>query len=874
MSTALLATKFFVPLGLTHDVSRPHLVQLLEDGLSRKLTLVCAAAGFGKSTLIGQWAQDCPYPSAWLSLDEEDRDPARFVQCLIGALELVAPSVGAGLAAMLSGSPPATTETVLTLLLNQLSCMPGKLILVLDDYHLAASKPVNEALAFLLDHMPTQFHLVVASREEPEVALGRLRVEGQLTEIRQEQLRFTLEEAGAFFNQRLALDLSKAQVQALEARTEGWVVGLKLAALSLHRQQDPEAFIASFTGSHRFVQDYLIEEVLQQQSAKVQSFLLRTSILDRLCGSLCDAVLQSQGGQGILEQLDQANLFIVPLDAERRWFRYHHLFADLLRQRLRQEEPVETFHLRASHWYEANGLEVEAFHQATSAKDIPRALRLIEGNGMPLYFRGETAPVVQWLSSQPHAVLNSYPILWVAFCWSLLFSGQPSLLEAKLQAAEAALRIGPQDLSTTDIKGQVAALWAWLAVYGNDAESIYAHARRALELLGSDSLPTRTAAHCALGVAQMFRGERVEASAAFAKVIAAGQSSGNLMFAAVASTALAGIQATDYQLHRAAATYREVIKMIADPTHLLGFEAHLGLAKIHYDWNELDEAEFHVLLCSQLAARPENKAETGADILRARLMFVRNEHTEAEALLTRISGAAITGQLTNRTLEAADLQVLYMLRRGAIQQAADLAIEHQLPLGQARALLAQDKGLQALRLTDAHRRSMEAKCLVQEALKASVVQAIIRHALGKTGSALQVLREALAQAQPQVSIRLFVDEGAPMNSLLSQLQHETDIAHYVAQLLAAFGTQTPGTCRVAMATTTAATPSHLHVDPFSPRELEILRLIQQGHSNQKISERLFLSLSTVKWHNQNIFSKLDVQRRTEAVARALELKLL
>lgn len=872
MSTALLATKFFAPPGPAHDVSRPHLVQLLEDGLSRKLTLVCAAAGFGKSTLIGQWAQDCPYPSAWLSLDEEDRDPGRFLEYLLGALQLVAPSVGAGLAAMLRGSPPTTAETVLTLLLNQLSGMPGKLILVLDDFHLAASKPVNEALAFLLDHMPAQFHLVVASREEPEVSLGRLRVQGQLTEIRQEQLRFALEEASALFNQRLALDLSKAQVQALEARTEGWVVGLKLAALSLHRHQDPEAFIASFTGSHRFVQDYLIEEVLQQQSPEVQSFLLRTSVLDRLCGALCDAVLQIQGGQGILDQLDQINLFIVPLDTERQWFRYHHLFADLLRQRLRQEESVEALHLRASQWYEANGLEVEAFHQAAAAKDIPRALRLIEGNGLPLYFRGETAPVVQWLSSQPHAVLNTYPLLWVAFSWSLLFSGQPSQLEAKLQGAEAALRIAPQDLSTMETKGQVAALWAWLAVYRNDAESIYTHASRALELLSPDSLPARTAARCALGVAQMFRGERVLARMAFAKVIEAGQSSGNLMFAAVASTALAGIQATDYQLHFAAATYREVIQMIADPTHVLGFEAHLGLARILYDWNALEEAESHALLCSQLAARPENQSELGADNLRARLMLVGGEHIEAEALLTRTIGATRTGPLTSRMQEAADLRVRHMLRRGEVQQAAELASKHQLPVAQARALLAQGKGLAALRLMEVHGRSMEAQILAQETLKAKVLQAVIYHALGNRGSALQVLREAVAQAQPQGSIRLFVDEGAPMKILLTQLQHETGIAQYVSQLLVAFGTQLPGIDRVAMAT--GATPSHLPVDPFSQRELEILRLIQQGHSNQKISERLFLSLSTVKWHNQNIFSKLDVQRRTEAVARALELKIL
>lgn len=872
MSTVLLATKFFAPPRPAHDVTRPHLVRLLDRGLTRKLTLVCAAAGFGKSTLLAQWTQDCPYPSAWLSLDEEHRDPGRFLEYLLGALQVISQTFGAGLAAMLRISPPATAETVLTLLLNQLSDMPGRLVLVLDDYHLAASKPVNEALAFLLDHMPAQLHLVVASREVPEVPLGRLRAQGQLTEIRHEQLRFNLDEASAFFNQGLVPGLSKTQIQALEERTEGWIAGLKLAALSLHHHKDTDTFIESFTGSHRFVQDYLIEEVLQQQTPDVQSFLLRTSVLDRLCGALCDAVLQIQGGQGVLDQLDQANLFIVPLDAERRWYRYHHLFADLLRERLLQEKPAEPLHLRASQWYEAHGMEVEAFHQAAAAKDIPRALRMIEGNGMPLYFRGVTAPVVQWLSSQPHAALNAHPYLWVAFAWSLLFSGQPNQLEAKLLGAEAALRMAPQDLSTVEAHGQIAALRAWLAVYGNDAESIYTHANRALALLSPDSRPARTAAHCALGVAQMFRGERGQASLAFSKVIGAGQSSGNLMFAAVASTALAGIQATDYQLHLAAATYRDVIHMIADPTHLLGFEAHLGLARILFDWNALEEAESHALLCSQLAARPENHSELGADNLRARLMLVGREHIEAEALLTRANWAAQTGQLTDRMQEAVELRVLHMLRRGEIKQAAELAGKHQLPVGQVRVLLAQGKGLEALRLMEAHGRNMEAQVLAQETLKAKVLQSVIHYALGNMDSALQLLREAVAQAQPQGSVRLFVDEGVPMKVLLIRLRHETDIAQYVAQLLAAFGTQAPGRSRDDR--TRGATLSALPPGTFSQRELEILRLIQEGHSNQKISESLFLSLSTVKWHNQNIFSKLDVQRRTEAVARALKLKLL
>ena len=872
MSTALLATKFFAPPRPAHDISRALLTKRLDEGLSRKLTLVCAAAGFGKSTLVSQWAQDCPYPSAWLSLEEEDRDPNRFLEYLVASLEVISQTVGSGLAAMLRSSPPASAETVLTLLVNQLTKIPGKLVLILDDYHLAASTGANEVLSFLIDHMPPQLHLVIASREAPELALGKLRLNGQLAEIRQQDLRFGLEEAVEFFQLGGNVSLSKTQIQALETRTEGWISGLKLAAISLHTHKDPETFIASFTGSHHFVQDYLIEEVLHQQSDDVQSFLLRTSVLDRLCGPLCDAVLQSHGGEQILNQLDKASLFIVPLDSDRRWYRYHHLFSDLLRQRLGQKEPAAPLHRLACQWYEGNGMDIEAFHQATLANDIALAMRLIQGNGMPLYFRGVTAPVVNWLSNLTPAALNTYPFLWVVFSWSLLFAGHPGQLEEKLSGAEAAMTSAPQDASTTDIFGQIAVLRAWLAVYRNEAEAIYAHASRALELLNPESRPARTAANCALGVAQMFRGERVQASAAFSEVIGAGLSSGNVMFAAVASTALAGIQATDYQLHSAAATYREVIKMIGDPTHVLGFEAHLGLAKILYDWNLVDEAESLALLCSELVDLAKSKSEIGADLLRARLLSARGEDMEAEALVARANGLTQTGPLTDRMREAADLRVQHLLRHGDVVNAADLAHAHQLPASLARTLLAKGEGLDALRAIESHRHNLEVELRTQDALKAMVVQVIIHHAIGQVDKALQLLRECVSKAQSQGSIRLFVDEGAPMETLLNQLQHETGIAPYVSQLLSAFGTRVIQEKRVAAPA--AATSSHLPLSAFSDRELKILRLIQEGHSNQRIGELLFVSLSTIKWHNQNIFAKLDVQRRTEAVARALQLKLL
>jgi LuxR family maltose regulon positive regulatory protein len=833
MSTALLATKFFAPPTPVHGIARPLLIQRLDEGLSRKLTLVCAAAGFGKSTLVSQWAQDCPFPSAWLSLDVDDRDPSRFLEYVLGSLELVSQTVGVGLSAMLRGSPPASAETVLTLMVNQLAKIPGKLVLVLDDYHLAASAAVNDALAFLIDHMPAQLHLVIASREEPAIALGKLRVNGQLAEIRQQDLRFGLEEAAAFFKQDGAVSLSRMQVQALEARTEGWISGLKLAAISLYKRKDPETFIASFTGSHHFVQDYLIEEVLHQQPAEIQAFLLRTSVLDRLCGPLCDAVLQGQGGEKILHQLEQTSLFIVPLDSERRWYRYHHLFADLLRQRLSHQEAAEPLHRRASQWYEAQGLELEAFHQATQAKHMGDAMRLIEGNRMPLYFRGVTTPVVQWLSSLTPADLNSQPLLWVAFSWSLLFAGQPAQVEDKLLAAEAALRSSPHDARTADTQGQIAVLRAWLAVYRNEADAIHAEACRALALLNPANRPARTAAHCALGVAQMFRGERAAASAAFSAVIGAGVSSGNVMFSAVAATALAGIQATDYQLHAAAATYREAIKMVGDPSHVLGFEAHLGLAHIVYDWNVLDEAAALAAQCTELVDLAKSRSEVGADLLQARLLTARGEYLQAEALLVRASALNKTGPLTDRMREAADLQIHLMLRQGNVNAAVGVARAHQLPLGIARTLLAQGQASQALEKIQDHRRAMESERRTQDALKAMVLEVSILQAVGAVDQALQLLRACVRRAQPQGTIRLFSDEGAPMHALLGHLRKDQGLADYVAQLLAAFGK--PATQPRSFLAPSATAPSHLPLGAFSPRELEILQLIEQGDSNQGAS---------------------------------------
>jgi len=431
-------------------VSRPRLLERLNEGLHRNLTLIAAPAGFGKTTLVSEWVAGIERATAWLSLDEGENDPARFLTYLVAALRTIAPTIGEGVLGVLQSPQPPPTATILTALLNEISAIADHFVLVLDDYHMIDAKAVDQALAYLVEHLPPQMHLVIATREDPQLPLARLRARSHLTELRATDLRFTPSEAAAFLNQGMGLTLSAQDIAALEDRTEGWIAGLQLAALSMQGHEDATSFITSFTGSHHFVLDYLVEEVLQQQPESIQTFLLRTSILDRLCGSLCDAVLlnPSVSGQEILEYIEHANLFLVPLDNERRWYRYHHLFADLLRQRLQQSSTSSTgdevgdvteLHSRASVWYEDNGLEIEAFHHAANANDVARAEHLIEGEGMPLQFRGAGAPVLHWLESLPKTALDARPSLWVTYASTLLFGGQHTAVEQKLQAAEAAL---------------------------------------------------------------------------------------------------------------------------------------------------------------------------------------------------------------------------------------------------------------------------------------------------------------------------------------------------------------------------------------------------------------------------------------------------
>jgi LuxR family maltose regulon positive regulatory protein len=905
MPIPILATKLYTPPPRASIVPRARLIERLNEGLAkgRKLTLISAPAGFGKTTLVSEWIASSGRLGeprvAWLSLEEGDSDLARFTSYLVAALQTIQVGMGVGLLAALQSPQPPQAESILTTLINEIAAVSDNFILVLDDYHTVDAKSIDDALAFLIEHQPPKMHLVIATREDPSLPLARYRARGQLTELRAADLRFTPAEAIEFLNRVMGLSLSAQDIAVLETRTEGWIAGLQLAALaiqglSMQGQPDAAGFIQSFTGSHHFVLDYLVEEVLEQQSESVQTFLLRTSILDRLCGSLCDAVSHvaavpglETSGQETLEYLERANLFIVALDNVRQWYRYHHLFGNLLRQRLVQKcsnREIAELHVRASEWYEKNNLAFEAFQHAADANDVERAERLMESKGLPgkqrlpLHLRGTAIAVMDWLASLPAAVLDARPVLRVRSATLALLAGQTTGVEEKLQAAETAIQNLELDTGTRDLIGQIACARATLALTRYQPEAMLTQARRALEYLSPENLTYRFTANWALASASILQGDRATATRACLEGIAISQKTGDVFSIILATTNLARVQESENQLHQAAEAYRQALELSGEHPHPNAGEVYLGLARISYQWNDLDQAEQYGLQSLQLTRQfdPAIDRSILCEVFLAQLQLARGDVREAAARLAQAEQTAHQKNFLLRLPEIAAAQATLLLRQGSLATAGELARRFDLPISQARVLIAQGDLASALEILDRYRRRMEARGWVDERLRALALQAVTLHLKGENAVAEHALGEALALAEPGGFIRLFVDEGGPMAKLLTEAVAQGIRPGYIARLLVAFDAEAANerpTSSDERRTPSSPKSSSL-VESLSPRELEVLRLIARGLSNQEIGEQLFLALDTVKGHNRRIFEKLQVQRRTEAIARARELGLL
>ncbi|MGB7340437.1 MAG: hypothetical protein WBC91_16180, partial [Phototrophicaceae bacterium] len=819
MSSQMLTTKLYIPTTRSEMVSRPHLIERLNQGLQSRLTLVCAPAGFGKTNIISEWLSQCDRLSAWLSLDEQDNDPTRFLTYVIASIQTIAPDLGNDLLKTLKSPQPPAIDTLLIPLINALATIPEKFILVLDDYHVLDLPEIDTALAFLLDNLPPQMQIVITTREDPQLPLARLRGRRQLTELRASDLRFTDDEAYQFLNTSMGLALSQDYVAILEERTEGWIVGLQLAAISMQNQADKLTFIENFSGKHQYVLEYLVEEVLQQQSDDTKNFLLQTSILDQFCTDLCDVVIDfDANSRFMLNDLIRANLFLIPLDNERKWFRYHHLFRELLRQRLNlSASNTEEAHIRASLWYEQQGFELDAFHHAAKANDIPRVVRLIEGDGMPMHFRGQGRVVQAWLQAQPTAVLDTYPQLWTSYASILLGQGKLDMAETKLHHAELALQNVTEDVHTRDTIGRIAAIRATIFAAQKQADAIISHSHDALKYLHPDNIAFRISTAWKLAYAYELQGKRTEARQAYQEVIPIGQRSGDIIFTRLAKLGLGYLQKADNQLYQAAETYHDVLQLFGDTPAADAGIAHIGLAQIYYQWNELETAQDHIEQCIQLAKKSQ-KYDRLIDglVFQARLHIARDRLNDARDILTEANSVAHQQNMAHKVPEIADLQVHTFLRLGQLESASYLVQTYDIPLSEARVLIAQNKPKSAIQLLEALRQKMENKNWADECLKIMVLQSIAVDASDKTDEALAILADALALAESGAFIRLFVDEGTRIIQLLSALYEQGIMSDYVQKLLNAFDTNM---------ISLALSANQPQIDPLSERELEVLTLI-------------------------------------------------
>jgi LuxR family maltose regulon positive regulatory protein len=905
---ALLATKLHVPRPQPGFVPRPRLVQALNQGLARGRVLICAPAGFGKTSLLADWARSGGRPVAWLGLDAGDNDPARFWRYVVAALDQAQPGIAERLGPLLGPPAPRLFEGLVTALINELAAQPGRdeVLLVLDDYHLVDAGPVHESVAFLLENLPPGLLLVVSGRADPPLPLARLRARGQLAELRAAELRFTTEEAAALLGAAAGPVLPDTAVVALTARTEGWAAGLQLAALSLRGRTDAAGFVAAFSGSHRFVLDYLADEVLDGQPGQVRSFLLETSVLERLSGELCDAVTGRSGSQAMLHHIERAGLFLVPLDEVRGWWRYHHLFTDLLRARLVQEQPgrVQELHRAAAAWSDEHDLGDDAVRHALAAGDAAWAAQLVERYVDVLLRRSEGVTLRRWLSTLPVEVLRARPRLCLAQGFNAVVSGQVEAIEPLLDDAERAFAatgsqppeppVGPAGGVLANVPAGIAFLRAELARLRGDAARAVDWDRQARAQLSESDFFLRTLVDANLAVTDWLRGQLGPAERSLAEALAERRAAGEGYLATRVCHDLGQVQRAQGNLDAALATYRQALEIAGEggsqPPHL-GM-AHVGLAEGLYERDEvaaaLDHATQGVTLCRQLAFTPPLAA--GLAIL-ARIRQAHGDTAAAVAAMDEAGQVELSPQVVALFNPVPSQRARLLLAQGDVTAASQWAKAAGLSpddepdysrepayLLLARVLLAQDRPGPALTLLQRLLATAASQGRIGSVIEIQALRALALAARGDHGGALGAVAEAVTLACPQGYVRVFADEGAPMRALLTRLSAARkdrraparDIdPDYLAGLLRACGQAcaAPPSRRAA-----AALPGM--AEPLTDREVEVLRLLAAGRSNQRIAYELVVALDTVKKHVTHVLGKLGAANRTEAVARARQLGLI
>lgn len=888
----LLSTKLSIPPPRLALVPRPHLVSRLNQGMTRLLTVISAPAGSGKTTLVSEWHRSVEkkIPLTCLSLDPEDNHLSRFLTYLVAALRTLKPDLPEVAPGLLPLGEPTPLQVMLTNLINDLGGLSEHAGLVLDDYHLITTEAVHWVVAFLVDHLPPQLHLVLITRTDPPLPLARLRARDQLVEISTLDLKFTPAEAEAFLSRSMGLELSQDEVAVLAQRTEGWVAGLQLAALAMQNPRSVEeeisgrsswinAFAHRFSGSHLYVADYLSEEVIDRQTKPVQDFLLKTSILDGLTAELCDHLMERSDSQQMLRQLDQANLFLVPMDDHRSWYRYHHLFVDLLRSRLRETALHELpgLHDRAAKWYEQHGFVSEAIKHARSAGNWQMAAQIVENNAMARLLSGDSVTVLAWVDAVA-PLLQERPWLGIYQSWARIITGEIDLIEPSLKMTERWIEINPSNLTAQEMGYHIDAIRVLAAERNNQPQLGISLARKLLARLPEHETFIRGIVTFTLGDTCWSIGDLPAAMSAFTEASRMARTAGNNFAGPLALTSIGLLLAESGELHRAAETFQSVIRSTAQPGYQnrpVGAVAYLGWAGVAYEWNHLDAAGQALEQALGLGARwgnPDTLAN--AHLLQARLQWAVGETTaalealrQAEELTSgpgvtpwsslRIHAFRVRLWLAQGNLDAAERWV----QQNAVSPQDGITYTNQTAyLVKARVLEAQNRLEAALSLTERLLAHFEESGQVGRMLEVYLLQSLIHESQGNVSSALDVLARAITLGETAGYLRVYLDEDERMSELLRRAASHGIAPKTIVRLLSEFdlGTQ----------------PAQPLIEPLSKRELEVLHLIADGYSNQAIADRLVVALGTVKTHTASLYRKLGVTSRTQAVARAGELGML
>jgi LuxR family maltose regulon positive regulatory protein len=886
----LLETKLRAPRQRRDVLHRPRLAGRVFDSEQPTLTVVSAPAGFGKTTLLTEWFTEGRLPTAWVSLDPRDSDIVRFWSYVIASLRVVVPDVGEEAETLLQSDPTAA-ESVIASLVNDLDTLASDLVLVLDDYHVIESADVHESLAFFLEHLPPQVHLVLAGRSDPPLPLARMRARGELLEIRAADLRFTPAETSSYFSEAMGFALSDEDVRALEARTEGWIAALQLAALSLRDRDDVSGFIASFTGDDRFVVDYLVEEVLERQTPEVREFLLATSVLARLTGALCEAVTGGTGGAAMLDKLDRANLFVVPLDDQRRWYRYHHLFGDVLRARLLGERPEQApeLHRRASDWYDRNGDWADAIGHAIAGAHFESAARLIELATPAMRQSRQESTLREWLELLPEELFDDRPVLSITLVGARMGTGDPTGVEPLLQNVERWFDVEPNTPSGPIVfdegeffrlPAQVAMYRAGLALLEGDLPSTIGYASLIFDLAEPSDHVRLGGASALSGLAHWATGALVRAAQLYGDAVERFIAADFIPDALGCSLALADIQLAQGRLRDVQRTFDRGLALAQGQPGLRGTaDMHTGLSELALERNDLDGAARHQQLAREHGDRaglPQNGYRWR--VAAARLLHAQGDSDGASQLLdeaARIYNTDFSPAVRPVPAFKARLQV----QDGDLDAASAWAATRDLSLDDAPEYLHEYEHLTLARLQLALHRSghgavepvvefldgitaaAEAGKRIGATVEAELLLALAHDALGDHGAAASALDNALIQAAPHGYVRLFLDEGAPMVALLQAAELSAEAAAYAQQILGTVHEHAPTRVRTGL------------IEDLSARELDVLRLLRSDLSGPDIARELLVSLNTLRSHTKRIYAKLGVNSRREAIRRAGELGL-